>query len=215
MALPAGTTILTEWAGVDRMRRALALHDFDTIDAVLQKHALVLPPHEFVFSIVMPLMREVGARWQSGEFCSADEHIVSSSVRDTLGGLLRTLSPRGGSRMVFATPAGQRHELGLLCGAVLAAAAGFAPLYIGPDLPAADVILSVEKSGAAVLVLASATALPPEACAALAMFEHVKDTVSIVAAGAGAPCLCRGIGARARAVDRLEDFRTFLNHLPH
>jgi methylmalonyl-CoA mutase cobalamin-binding subunit len=42
--------------------------------------------------------------------------------------------------MLFATPAGERHEFGTLGAALMAAGGGLGAIYVGPDLPADDLI---------------------------------------------------------------------------
>ena len=138
--------------------RALDRYDLPAIESALARHAAVLPTRELVFVVVLPLLRELGDRWQAGTLRPAQEHLVSAIVRSVLGGLLRSIARIGGSPpMVFATPAGERHELCLLCAAVLAATAGHTVLYLGPDLPASDIGHAARTSGARSVVLGATT----------------------------------------------------------
>jgi len=80
--------------------------------------------------------------------------VMSSAVRNILGSLLRVYARPGvPARVLFATPAGERHELGTLGAAMLAAASGLGVAYLGPDLPAREIVESVRPAGAQVLVL--------------------------------------------------------------
>jgi DNA-binding transcriptional MerR regulator len=145
----ADLTVLFD--GLDR-------YDLGVIESALARHAAVLPTRELVFAVILPLLRELGRRWEAGTLSPAQEHLVSSIVRSVLGGLLRSIGTISGSpRVVFATPAGERHELCLLCGAVLAAAAGHGVLYLGADLPAADIAHAAKRSSASSIVLAVTT----------------------------------------------------------
>ena len=145
-------------ADLTTLLRALDHYDLAGIEAVLARHAAVLPTRELVFSVMLPLLRELGDRWEAGTLSPAQEHLVSSIVRTALGGLLRSIGTRDGSpRVVFATPAGERHELCLLCAAVLAASDGYGVLYLGPDLPAADIAHAAKTSNARSIVLAATT----------------------------------------------------------
>ena len=88
----------------------------------------------------------------------AQEHLISAIVRSALGGLLRSIgTTEGAPRVIFATPAGERHELSLLCAAVLAAAAGYSVMYLGPDLPATDIAHAARIGDARTVVLAATT----------------------------------------------------------
>ena len=137
---------------------ALDRYDLAAIESALARHAAVLPTRELVFAVILPLLRELGDRWEAGALSPAQEHLVSAIVRSALGGLLRTIGTSDGSaRAIFATPAGERHELCLLCAAVLAAAAGHSVLYLGPDLPAADIAHAAKIREARTVVLAATT----------------------------------------------------------
>ena len=79
---------------------------------------------------------------------------MSSTIRSVLGTFLRVHARRDVSaRLLFATPSGDRHEIATLGAAMLAAASGLGVAYLGPDLPARDIVQSVKTSGATVLVL--------------------------------------------------------------
>ena len=145
-------------ADLTGLLRALDRYDLNAVESVLARHAAVLPTRELVFAVILPLLRSLGDRWEARTLSPAQEHLVSAIVRSVLGGLLRSIARTDGlPRVVFATPAGERHELGLLCAAVLAAAAGYGVLYLGPDLPAADIAHATEMSGATSVVLATMT----------------------------------------------------------
>jgi len=100
----------------------------------------------------------LGDHWQTGEVRPAQEHLVSAIVRSVLGGLLRaTARPGGLPKIVFATPAGERHELGLLCAALLAASEGYGIVFLGADLPAAEIVHAAVQSGATIVVVSMTT----------------------------------------------------------
>jgi DNA-binding transcriptional MerR regulator len=145
-------------ADLTGLLRALDRYDLPAIESTLGRHAAVLPTRELVFAVILPLLRELGDRWESGTLSPAQEHLVSAIIRSALGGLLRSIGARDGApRVIFATPAGERHELCLLCAAVLTAAAGYSVLYLGPDLPAADIAHAAKTTAAGSIVLAVTT----------------------------------------------------------
>jgi DNA-binding transcriptional MerR regulator len=145
-------------ADLAALARALDRYDLDAIESTLNRHAVVLPPRELVFSVILPLLREVGHRWEAGRLRPAQEHLVSSIVRSVLGGLLRASGrPHASPRIVFATPAGERHELGLLSAALLAATAGYGVVYLGQDLPADDIAHAAATAGARIVIVSLTT----------------------------------------------------------
>jgi MerR family transcriptional regulator, light-induced transcriptional regulator len=141
-------------ANLEPLTSALDRYDLDAIETALNRYAVVLPARDLVFAVILPLLQQVGRRWQEGALRPAQEHLVSAIVRSVLGGLLRaTVRPNASLRVVFATPAGERHELGLLCAALLTASAGYGVLYLGPDLPAADIAHAAATAGARTVMI--------------------------------------------------------------
>ena len=57
------------------------------------------------------------------------------------------------ARLLFATPQATATRFGTLGAALLAASCGLGVAYLGPDLPADDLVESVKPAGAQVLVL--------------------------------------------------------------
>jgi MerR family transcriptional regulator, light-induced transcriptional regulator len=103
---------------------------------------------------VHPLLDLVGKRWCVGSLTVAQEHMISALLRNLLGGLVRLYHPREPRvRLLFATPAGELHEFGILCGAMLAVAAGVEAIYLGPNLPTPEIVAITNRLQPDVLVL--------------------------------------------------------------
>jgi methanogenic corrinoid protein MtbC1 len=106
----------------------------------------------------MPVLAQVGDEWHRDPTRIAHEHLISSTMRNILGSFLRLYArPDSSTRLLFATLAGERHEIGTLGAAMLAASSGLGVAYLGPDLPASEIVGSVNASGAQVLVLGLTT----------------------------------------------------------
>jgi len=149
-------------AAVDTTALVAALRAYDAagIDHELARLATVLRPLALLQDVVMPLLGQVGDDWHRRRASIAQEHVLSSAVRTMLGAFLRLYARATvPARLLFATPAGERHELGLLGAALLAASSGLGVAYLGPDLPANDIIESAQQAGAQVVVL-GLTAIP-------------------------------------------------------
>jgi methanogenic corrinoid protein MtbC1 len=176
------------------------------VDAVLNRHSVVLPPDTLIFSVVLPILREAGARWEAGSIRPAHEHLVTAIIRSVLGGLLRAM-PRwpDGDTMVFATLPGERHELGLLCAAVLAAHAGHAVTYLGPDLPAADILHVVNAIAASTLVV-SATLPEVTSVRDVRQLRRLPPAVALWSGGGHGARVRREVGAHVRSISDLEQF---------
>jgi methanogenic corrinoid protein MtbC1 len=134
-------------------------YDAVAIDQELSRLASVLRPLELLQDVVMPVLTRVGDDWHSQRARIAHEHLMSSTMRNLLGAFLRLYARREASiRLLFATPSEERHEIATLGAAMLAASAGLGVSYFGADLPAREIVDSVEPAGAQVLVLGLTTA---------------------------------------------------------
>jgi DNA-binding transcriptional MerR regulator/methylmalonyl-CoA mutase cobalamin-binding subunit len=141
---------------LDMAALTAALHKYDAagIDQQISRLAAVLPPLELLRDVLMPVLAQVADDGHRGPARIAHEHLMSSTLRNLLGSLLRLYArPDVSTRLLFATLAGERHEIGTLGAAMLAASSGLGVAYLGPDLPARDIVESVRPAGAQVLVL--------------------------------------------------------------
>jgi methanogenic corrinoid protein MtbC1 len=99
-----------------------------------------LPVARLVSEVFGPVLREAGDRWERGEFSVVQEHMLTSAVRRQLHSALDEHNRRAAGPVVaFTTLSGERHELGSLMLAVLASSFGARAIYLGPDLPVAEV----------------------------------------------------------------------------
>ena len=199
-------------ATVDLTRLLEAVHAFDlpSIDADLNRFATLIAPPDFIRQVALPLLRELGERWQSGTLRPSHEHLISSIVRTVLGGLLRTAHRRTDERtIVFATPAGEQHELGVLAAAVLAADAGLNAVYLGPDLPAEDIAAVATTSGASAIVVGTTFA---KSAPQIARLARLAARTSLLVGGPQALAAVRGT-PRAQHVADLDIFETQLHRL--
>jgi DNA-binding transcriptional MerR regulator len=173
-----------------------ALHEvleaLDSLDAAEAERLLgiqlaALGPRRFAQSVVLPLLAEVGARWERRELCVASEHLASVVLRSLLGPLLRRRGAAPTPALLFTTLTGDHHELAVLVAAVIAADLGAYAVYLGPDLPPAEVALAVEKTGAAAVVIGVSRFDGAAARArSLAQLRKIlPDSVAIWVGGAG------------------------------
>jgi DNA-binding transcriptional MerR regulator/methylmalonyl-CoA mutase cobalamin-binding subunit len=133
---------------------ALRAYDAVGIDQELSRLAAVLRPLDLLQDVLMPVLTHVGDDWHRRRTRIAQEHLMSSTMRNLLGAFLRVYARRDAPvRLLFATPSGERHEIATLGAAMLAASAGLGVSYLGADLPARDIVDSVEPAGAHVVVL--------------------------------------------------------------
>ena len=129
-------------------------YDMNGADKVLGKLASLLTPREFVHQVVAPLMNFVGRSWKDGRLSVAQEHMISSLMRNILGTLIRLHAKEQCQiKVVFTTPSEELHEFGILISAMLAVAGGLGVIYLGPNLPVNEVIRAVKKTRSSALVM--------------------------------------------------------------
>jgi len=203
------TGIAPTMADAAALRQALARYDSAAVEHLVARHALMLPPGELVCRVIAPALRDAGTQWEAGHICVAQEHLLSGAVRNVLGSLLRVLPRRAGAaKLMFASPAGELHELGLLSAAVLAATAGCDVVYLGPNLPSADIAHAVKTLKPSVLVLAAAAGCPSSD--EINRLKRLPSRLSIWVGGAQSAALQQQLGRRALRVDSLDAFRDLL-----
>jgi methylmalonyl-CoA mutase cobalamin-binding subunit len=90
--------------------------------------------------VMMPLMHLIGERWHTGSMRTAEEHMTTPIVRATLWSLKNSQrAEENAPELLVATPAGQKHELGAVMAAVVAASDGWRVTYLGSDMPATEI----------------------------------------------------------------------------
>ena len=153
-------------------------------------------PVEFLEARIGPLMRAVGECWEQHELEIRHEHFLSERVGDLLRSLRMPLEERAtGFLVVFATLPGEAHGLGLQMSALVLAAAGCRVLYLGTEVPVAQVAsLARDLAARAVAIsISSATKGAASAAALRKLREALPRRVALVAGGDGAPAARPGV----------------------
>ncbi len=126
--------------------------DHAEVGALLGDAVVALGVRTFVHEVGLPLVHRVGTRWAAGELSIAAEHLLTAMLRNLLAALMQSRRMPGWL-ILLATPAGERHEIGLLMVALVALDAGADVVYLGVDLPAADVVAAATRTRARVVGL--------------------------------------------------------------
>ena len=138
----------------ERFIDAVGAMDAVAADQELGRAATLFPVREVVKQIIAPIFDEVGERRAHREFGVAHERLASGMLRNLMGSLFRLCAPSDDADIiVLATPAGERNESGSLLAALLAAAQGWRVVFLGADVPAAEIALAVRLTNARVLSL--------------------------------------------------------------
>ena len=138
-----------------------AVEEFDAESADLALDALLwdVPLSGAVTSVVLPFLRELGDRWEDGRLSVGHEHFASNLVRRRLDALTprHALEPRParGPVVLLACPPGERHDMVLLCVALMLGERGVRVRFLGADTPVPSLVAAARTTAADAVVLAA------------------------------------------------------------
>lgn len=115
---------------------------------------------------VLPLLRELGERWERGEATVAQEHFASQLVRGRLLGLARGWDRGVGPRAVLACAPGEQHDLPLIVFGLALRGHGWRITFLGADTPVATLAATATALEPAAVIVSAAQAGTLERCAA-------------------------------------------------
>jgi MerR family transcriptional regulator, light-induced transcriptional regulator len=183
-------------------RLGAALDSFDTegAQATFDRLFATLSVEAVLTGVVLPYLRDLGARWSAGRASIAQEHFASSLIRGRLLGLARDWGTGAGRSALLACLPGEVHDLGLIVFGVLIARRGWRVTFLGADTPLMTTINSAHAVQPTLVVLAT---IDDEKFRALA--DEIRTVaqqvpVAIVAPGAD-PQDITAIGARPLPTD--------------
>jgi DNA-binding transcriptional MerR regulator/methylmalonyl-CoA mutase cobalamin-binding subunit len=203
----------------DLMRQSQEVtSSFDAVqlDAILQQARVTLPLIVLLEELVAPYMTWVGEQWHAGQLRVGHEHVASATVRAFLMRIRRSMATQPNAHLVLvATPAGELHEIGALLASVAAVEAGWRELYLGPNVPAAELANVALTAGARVIALSFAASAGTGMLDELAdLRQFVGPDMPILAGGSGvAPLAHRLEEHGVRAISSLRAFQEALNTL--
>jgi DNA-binding transcriptional MerR regulator len=160
--------------------------------------AFALLPLETVLpEVVETVLHEVGARWESGTFSIAQEHVASASLRARLGHLLGDAGGGVRGTAVLACAPEERHELGLMTLAIALRNDGWQVAYVGADTPLDDGFELAERLSATFLGISiTMTELVPALEGALKDAARPPRCELVVGGAAASPAIASRLNAR-------------------
>ena len=168
----------------------------------------------FLEKLIAPLMREIGEQWKAGTLRIAHEHLASAVVRTLLGNICQGIDISASTpNLVIATPRGQLHEIGALIAGTTAASQGWQVTYLGPNLPAEEIVgCAVQNSAKAIgLSIIHPTDDPHIANELGKLRRGIQEDVALFVGGAGAIAYDSVINAIGAV--RTNDMPTFRTEL--
>jgi DNA-binding transcriptional MerR regulator len=135
------------------LRSALEVYDDAAAQSALDVLLATFTFETVARDVMLPLLREIGERWERGEISVAQEHFASSLLRGRLLSIARGWDRGVGPRAVLACAPAERHELMLIIFGIALRAQGWRITYLGADTPvesinpdADDVVISATSS---------------------------------------------------------------------
>ena len=172
------------WAAVETF-------DAEAAEIAIAKLLWDIPLSGAIVGVVLPFLQEVGERWEAGTLSVAHEHFVSDMLRRKLWAL-SSVPPQevldGASTrspvVLLACPAGERHDMVLLCVALMLRERGVRVRFLGADTPIPAVLTAARAAQADAVVLAAtrSTAFTAHATTLLRLAEDC----ALYVAGRGA-----------------------------
>lgn len=193
----------------------------------LERASVALSRNSLLEKLMVPLLHRLGELWQIGELRPTHEHVTSAVVRSFLGGMYRAYdTPSTAPHLLSTTPSRQRHELGALIVAAVAAGEGWRVTYLGPDLPPEEIASAAREKGARVVALS--LVYPPDDPLLADDLRRVRrllpSTTTLIAGGRAAPAYgavldeigsvrVADLPALRRELERLRDPAEGVTHL--
>lgn len=180
------------------------------VDKVLHAAWSSLGIEVFMAQLILPLLHEVGNRWEHGRFGVHHEHLFSARLRQFLGQHWQDMSASAqGPLVTMATPVGEEHELGLHVAAIYFALCGCRILFLGPCTPP-QVLLDAakESSSDAVAISLSSTFAREAAQNYVHTLGRVFHRSQILVGGAGG----RFVQDLCIRLEAPHDVRNWLEH---
>lgn len=193
-----------------RMIGAIVNFDEQALDAIYNEAMSLYPVDIVTTRLFMPLLEELGTRWEIQTGSVAEEHFFSVYLRNKLGARFHHQNLRNtGPRLVVACLPGEQHEFGILLFALMAQSKGYQIILLGTDLPVTELNHVVNRTRCMGIVLAGSASLGCES-----LFDSIKaltDSVTIpVFVGGDVTQACVDEITRANAFSLGRDFAASL-----
>lgn len=142
-----------------RMLAAIEKFSYENLDN-LYNDALALYPVDMVTQeVILPLLKQLGDRWEQRPGGIAEEHLFSGFLRNKLGSRIHhEMNRTRGKRLLLACLPDEFHELGILLFGLTAISHGYRILYLGQNLPLQQLALVSHSAKASGIVLSGTCA---------------------------------------------------------
>jgi len=126
---------------VNDMIQCMVDMNIEKFEEVLDSYISLRGFDKTITQIIFPFLERIGILWLANHINPAQEHLVTNIIRQKLiAGIESVFTHVHTDKMVLLfLPEGEHHELGLLYICYLLKTRGIKTLYLGADVPAADI----------------------------------------------------------------------------
>jgi MerR family transcriptional regulator, light-induced transcriptional regulator len=143
---------------VDELVSTLTTFDAPGAERIVSEAFAIYPFESVLLDLVQPTMIEVGERWHRGEINVAAEHYATEFVRRKLAGLLNVFENNTSRATIVVGCAPQElHDMGVLFASLFLVRRGWHVVYLGPQVPLADLMETIAKVKPALVCLSAST----------------------------------------------------------
>ena len=154
---------------------ALRAGDADAVRKLVTPHVDTLVQRaSFLDRVVGDALRQIGERWERGEFGVDEEHRASNILVDAVD-RLRPRMPREGRAAMLACPPDELHDLPLRVVRLMLEWAGWRTELLGASLPWESAAAAVERVRPAIVGFSARTGAPFQT----AEFEHFVESTAV------------------------------------
>jgi DNA-binding transcriptional MerR regulator len=140
---------------VERMLRAIRQYDDLALDEIYDDALSLYSIERVTRHLLVPLLAELGRRWERADGAIAEEHFFAVYLRNKLGARLHHRRPAGGNKLLLACAPGEHHEFGLLFFALALQDAGLHSIPLGANTPLTELAPAALRSGSRAIVVSS------------------------------------------------------------
>ncbi|MDZ4721500.1 MAG: B12-binding domain-containing protein [Roseiflexaceae bacterium] len=142
----------------EELINALISFDAAVAERVLSEAFAIYAFEEVLLNLVQPTMIEVGERWHRGEINVASEHFATEFVRRKMASLLNVFetNTQRDTIVVGCAPA-ELHDIGILFASLFLVRRGWHVVYLGAQVPLADLLETAQAVKPALICLSAST----------------------------------------------------------
>lgn len=159
----AGPQVAEEEArALDRLTEdlllSLTMFDDQQAERLISEAFALYPFEDVLLELIQPTLIEIGERWHRGQINVATEHFATQFVRRKLSGLLNMFA--GGVQrgtIVIGCAPNELHDIGALMIAIFLVRRGWHVIYLGAQVPLADLLETARTLNPALVCLSAST----------------------------------------------------------